>query len=69
MNDADKLELLEAIASIAKDIAFDATAPHNSPPPHRVYIVEGSLIRKLGTLVEKLHSSEEVTSITSKSNQ
>ena len=69
MNSADKLELLEAIADIAEEIAFDSVASYESLPPHQEYIVEGDLIRKLGTLVEKLHSSEETTSITSKSNQ
>ena len=56
MNSADKTELLEAIADIAKDIAFDATESHHVLPPHQGYLVSRSLIRKLGTLVEKLEN-------------
>jgi hypothetical protein len=55
----EKLEILEAIADVAENIAYDATSHHESLPPHEEYIVGGDLIRKLGTLIEKLGEIEE----------
>jgi hypothetical protein len=54
----EKLEILEVIAGVAEEMCCLADTPHNSPPPHRFYIVGGDLIRKLGTLIEKLGEVE-----------